>query len=196
MAKVWIETFGCSASVADSEMIAGLLKNSGYELVTNMNHADVNMIITCSVKDATANRMIYRIKSLSKTGKPLVVAGCLAKAEPHTVKKYSPTASMLGPDAVERAVEVVDSALNGSKLVALQKSTNPKVNLPRIRVNPTISIVEIASGCLSECSFCQTKLVKGKVQSYRIGDIIRQVRNDVRDYCREVWLTSTDNGAF
>jgi len=196
MAKVWIETFGCSASVADSEMIAGLLKNSGYELVTNMNHADVNMIITCSVKDATANRMIYRIKSLSKTGKPLVVAGCLAKAEPHTVKKYSPTASMLGPDAVERAVEVVDSALNGSKLVALQKSTNPKVNLPRIRVNPTISIVEIASGCLSECSFCQTKLVKGKVQSYRIGDIIRQVRNDVRDYCREVWLTSTDNGAY
>ncbi len=196
MAKVWIETFGCSASVADSEMIAGLLKNSGYELVTNMNHADVNMIITCSVKDATANRMIYRIKSLSKTGKPLVVAGCLAKAEPHTVKKYSPMASMLGPDAVERAVEVVDSALNGSKLVALQKSTNPKVNLPRIRVNPTISIVEIASGCLSECSFCQTKLVKGKVQSYRIGDIIRQVRNDVRDYCREVWLTSTDNGAY
>ena len=196
MAKVWIETFGCSASVADSEMIAGLLKNSGYELVTNMNHADVNMIITCSVKDATANRMIYRIKSLSKTGKPLVVAGCLAKAEPHTVKKYGPTASMLGPDAVERAVEVVDSALNGSKLVALQKSTNPKVNLPRIRVNPTISIVEIASGCLSECSFCQTKLVKGKVQSYRIGDIIRQVRNDLRDYCREVWLTSTDNGAY
>lgn len=72
MAKVWIETYGCSASVADSEMIAGLLKNSGHEVVNNVNSSDVNMIVTCSVKDATANRMVYRIKLLSRTGKPLV----------------------------------------------------------------------------------------------------------------------------
>jgi MiaB-like tRNA modifying enzyme len=196
MAKVWIEAYGCSASMADSEMIAGLLKSSGHELVTDVNNADVNMLVTCSVKDATANRMIYRIKRLSKTGKPLVVAGCLAKAEPHTIQKYNPVASMLGPDAIDRAAEVVNSALSGSTLLALQKTTIPKVNMPRIRLNPAISIVEIASGCLSDCSFCQTKLAKGKVQSYRIGDIVRQVRDDVKDGCREVWLTSTDNGAY
>lgn len=196
MAKVRIEAYGCSASIADSEMIAGSLKNSGHELVTNTNNADVNVIVTCSVKDATANRMIYRIKHLTNIGKPLVVAGCLAKAEPHTVQKYNPKAGMIGPDAIDRAVEVVNSALNENRLIALQRSTNPKVNLPRLRLNPTISMVEIASGCLSDCSFCQTKLAKGKVQSYRIGDIARQVRNDVRDGCREVWLTSTDNSTY
>ena len=193
MAKVWIETYGCSASVADSEMIAGLLKNSGHEVVNNVNSSDVNMIVTCSVKDATANRMVYRIKLLSKTGKPLVVAGCLAKAEPSTVQKLNPVASMLGPDTIDRAVEVVNSALNGTTVVALQRSIKPKVNLPRARLNPTVSIVEIASGCLSECSFCQTKLAKGKVQSYRMGDIVRQVKSDLREGCKEVWLTSTDN---
>lgn len=196
MAKVWIEAYGCSASMADSEMIAGLLRDSGHELVTDVNNADVNMLVTCSVKDATANRMIYRIKRLSKTGKPLVVAGCLAKTEPNTIQKYSPAASMLGPDAIDRAVEVVNSALNGSTLLALQKTTKPKVNMPRIRLNPAIGIVEIASGCLSDCSFCQTRLAKGKVQSYRIGDIVRQIRDDVKVGCKEVWLTSTDNGAY
>ena len=196
MAKVRIETFGCSANVADSEMIAGLLKNGGYELVNNVNEADVNMMVTCSVKDATANRMIYRIKRLSNRGKPLVVAGCLAKTEPDTVRKCNPTAGMLGPDAIDRVVEVVDATLNGNPLVALTRSSTPKVNLPRIRLNSTICIAEIGSGCLSDCSFCQTKLAKGRVKSYRIGDIVRQVRNDLRDGCREVWLTSTDNGAY
>lgn len=196
MAKVWIEAYGCSASVADSEMIAGLLKSSGHELVNNVNRADVNLIVTCSVKDATANRMIYRIKRLSRTGKPLVVAGCLAKTETHAIQRLNSNASMFGPDAIDRAVEIVNSTLAGNTLIALLKSTSPKVNLPRIRFNPAISIVEIASGCLSECSFCQTKLAKGRVQSYRIGDVVRQVTNDVMHGCKEIWLTSTDNGAY
>jgi len=62
MAKVWIESYGCSASMADSEMIAGLLKSSGHQLASDVNGADVNLIVTCAVKDATANRMVYRIK--------------------------------------------------------------------------------------------------------------------------------------
>ena len=196
MAKVWIESYGCSASMADSEMIAGLLKSNGHELVSDVNHADVNLIVTCTVKDATANMMVYRIKDLTKTGKPLVVAGCLAKAEPDRIEKLSPMASMLGPHAIDRSVEVVNTALNGGRAVVLMDSAKPKVNLPRLRLNPVVSIVEIASGCLSECTFCETKLAKGRLRSYRIGDIVRQVREDIRQGCREVWLTSTDNGPY
>lgn len=196
MAKVWIESYGCSASMADSEMIAGLLKNNGHELVSDVNNADVNLIVTCAVKDSTANRMVYRIKDLTRTGKPLVVAGCLAKAEPDRIEKLSPRASILGPHAIDKAAEVVNTALNGNRSVVLMDSAKPKVNLPRLRLNPVVSIVEIASGCLSECTFCETKLAKGRLRSYRIGDIVRQVREDVRQGCREVWLTSTDNGPY
>jgi MiaB/RimO family radical SAM methylthiotransferase len=49
---------------------------------------------------------------------------------------------------------------------------------------------------MSECSFCQTKLAKGQITSYRIGDILRAIENDTRDGCREVWLSSTDNGCY
>jgi len=66
MAKVWVEAYGCSASFADSEMISGLIVNGGHTLATNSEESDLNLIVTCSVKDATANRMIYRIKKLQK----------------------------------------------------------------------------------------------------------------------------------
>jgi MiaB-like tRNA modifying enzyme len=196
MAKVRIESYGCSASMADSEMIAGLLKINSHELVSDVNDADVNLIVTCAVKDVTANRMVYRIKDLTRTGKPLVVAGCLAKAEPDRIERLSPRASMLGPHAIDKAVGVVNTAINGGRSVVLTDSTKPKVNLPRLRFNPVVSIVEIASGCLSECAFCETKIAKGRLRSYRIGDIVRQVREDVRQGCKEVWLTSTDNGPY
>ena len=78
MAKIWVEAYGCSASFADSEMISGLIVNGGHTLATNSSDSDLNLIVTCSVKDVTANKMVNRIKNLRS--KPLVVAGCFPKA--------------------------------------------------------------------------------------------------------------------
>jgi MiaB-like tRNA modifying enzyme len=194
--KVWVEAYGCSASMADSEMIRGLLKGAGYEIAGKQSEGALNLIVTCSVKDTTEHRMVSRIKSMSKSGKPLVVAGCLPKADPAKVEALNPSASLLGPHSIENAAAVVGSALNGSRLVALEDSAADKVNIPRVRLNPAVSIVEIASGCMSECTFCQTKIAKGWLRSYRIGDIMRQIKADVQAGCKEVWLASTDNGCY
>lgn len=194
--KVWLEAYGCSASMADSEMIAGLLKDAGYELAQSRKDGMVNLIVTCSVKDTTEHKMVHRIKQLSKTGKPLVIAGCLPKADRALVESLASDASLMGPHSIDKSADVVASALSGNKLVALSDSATAKVNIPRVRINPAVSIVEIASGCLSECTFCQTKLAKGDLHSYRPGDIVRQVRQDVADGCKEVWLTSTDSGCY
>ena len=91
---------------------------------------------------------------------------------------------------------MIKSTLNGTKIVALQDSDISKVGLPKIRLNNAIGIVEIASGCMSQCTFCQTKLAKGELQSYRIGDIVRQINTELSDGCQEIWLTSTDNGCY
>ncbi|MDH3611016.1 MAG: tRNA (N(6)-L-threonylcarbamoyladenosine(37)-C(2))-methylthiotransferase [Nitrosopumilus sp.] len=194
MAKIFVEAYGCSASFSDSEMISGLILNGGHTLVDNSSESDLNIVVTCSVKDATANKMIHRIKSL-KT-KPLVVAGCLPKAEKSTVEKFSENASMLGPNSLGKTLQVIDSTLKGTKKIALENSDLSKVGLPKVRLNPVVGIVEIASGCMSECTFCQTKLSKGDLSSYRIGDIVRQVQTEINDGCKEVWLTSTDNGCY
>lgn len=194
MAKIWLEAYGCSASFADSEMITGLLVNGGHTLAESPKDADLSVIVTCSVKDATADKMVNRIKRLGT--KPLVVAGCLPKAETATVERFGPKASLLGPNSIGKTLEVINSALKGQKQVALEDSDATKVGLPKVRINPAVGIVEIASGCMSECTFCQTKLSKGELQSFRVGDIVRQVRQEVDEGCCEVWLTSTDNGCY
>ena len=194
MAKIFVEAYGCSASFADSEMISGLILNGGHSLVENSSESDLNIVVTCSVKDSTANKMMHRIKSL-KT-KPLIVAGCLPKAEKDTVEKFSENASLLGPNSLGKTLQVINSTLNGSKQIALEDSDLSKVGLPKVRLNPAVGIVEIASGCMSECTFCQTKLSKGDLSSYRLGDVVRQVQTEIKEGCKEVWLTSTDNGCY
>ena len=194
MAKIFVEAYGCSASFADSEMISGLIQNGGHTLADNSTDSDLNIIVTCSVKDSTANKMMYRINSL-KT-KPLIVAGCLPKAEKDTVEKFSENASLLGPNSLGKTIQVINSTLKGTKQIALEDSDLSKVGLPKVRLNPAVGIVEIANGCMSECTFCQTKISKGDLNSYRLGDIVRQVQTEINEGCKEVWLTSTDNGCY
>ena len=194
MAKIFVEAYGCSASFADSEMISGLILNGGHTLVDDDSQSDLNVVVTCSVKDATANKMIHRIKSLKS--KPLIVAGCLPKAEKDTVEKFTEKASLLGPNSLGKTLQVIEATLKGTKQIALEDTDLSKVGLPKVRLNPAVGIVEIASGCLSECTFCQTKLSKGDLTSYRLGDIVRQVQTEINDGCKEIWLTSTDNGCY
>ncbi|MHB8602088.1 MAG: tRNA (N(6)-L-threonylcarbamoyladenosine(37)-C(2))-methylthiotransferase [Nitrosotalea sp.] len=194
MAKIWVEAYGCSASFADSEMISGIIVNGGHSLAENEKDSDLSVIVTCSVKDVTAHKMVHRIKKLKSN--PLVVAGCLPKAEQATVEKFSPKASLLGPNSLGKTLEVIRSTLDGIKKIELADTDVSKIGLPKVRLNSAVGIVEIASGCMSECTFCQTKIAKGDLQSYRVGDITRQVRHEIEDGCVEVWLTSTDNGCY
>ncbi|MBI5145800.1 MAG: tRNA (N(6)-L-threonylcarbamoyladenosine(37)-C(2))-methylthiotransferase [Thaumarchaeota archaeon] len=194
MAKIWVESYGCSASFADAEMISGMIINGGHTLAASSKDSDLSLIVTCSVKDATANKMVNRIKRLKS--KPLIVAGCLAKAEPKTVERFSSGASLMGPNSIGKTLQIINHALVGKRDVELSDTDITKTGLPKVRLNPVVGIVEIASGCMSDCTFCQTKLAKGDLKSYRIGDIVRQVTEEVKDGCKEIWLTSTDNGCY
>lgn len=194
--KIWVEAYGCAASMGDSEMVRGLLKDSGFELSNNEREGVLSIIITCTVKDVTEHKMLHRVGQLMKTGKPLIIAGCLPKANKRLLETKYPTASLLGPHAINGTIDVVKSAISRQRAIALEDSASDKINLPRVRLNPVTSIIEISSGCMSGCTFCQTKIAKGQLRSYRIGDILRQFRHDVNDGCKEIWLTSTDSGCY
>ena len=194
--KVYIETYGCSASFSDSEICAGQLSQAGYLIVDNPKDSDVNVIVTCTVKTATANRMFHRIKKLSENNSALVVAGCMPKTQAKEIKKLNPNASLMGPDSIDQITDIVNSTLNGIPLIQLGKSTKPKVLLPKIRINPVIDIVEIGTGCLSSCTFCQVKIAKGTLISYPPDAIVEQIQKSTDSGCREIWLTSTDNGCY
>ena len=194
--KVYIETYGCSASYSDSEICAGQLTQEGYSIVDDPNDSDINIIVTCTVKTATANRMSYRIKKLSENDSPLIVAGCMPKTQAKDIKKINPKASLMGPDSIDKISTIVNSTLRGNQVIELKTSTKPKVLLPKIRINPVIDIVEIGTGCLSSCTFCQVKIAKGTLISYPPNVIVDQIKNATDEGCQEIWLTSTDNGCY
>ena len=75
-----------------------------------------------------------------------------SKTSKKLIESYSDS-SLMGPQSLDRTLQVVDASLNGRKVVALEDSMSTKVNFPRLRLNPVISIIEISSGCLSECAF-------------------------------------------
>ncbi len=194
--KFWIEAYGCSANFSDMEMIAGILQQDGFDMADQPELADINLIVTCSVKNSTEHKMINRIKTLSNSNSPLIIAGCLPAADESLVKSLSPKASLIGPDSVKSITAVALYALQHNPITYLDSLKDEKINLPKVRINPIISIVQIATGCLSECTFCQTKLAKGNLKSFRTGHIIKQIKSDIETGSKEIWLTSTDNGCY
>lgn len=192
----WIEGYGCSANFADLEMMAGKLRLQGFRLAENPENSSINLIVTCSVKNSTEHKMMNRIRYLTNTNKPLIIAGCLPAADEGLVKSANAQASIIGPNSIDKVVEVAHAAMVGQTVSVLESSHIEKINIPKLRISPITSIVEISTGCLSECTFCQTKLAKGDLKSYRTGEIVNQIRQDLGEGCKEIWLTSTDNGCY
>ena len=176
--------------------MAGLLKENSLISVEEPGKADVNIIVTCTVKTASSHRMMHRIKRLSSSNRPLVVAGCMPKTERRLIENINPKVSLLGPEDLNRTVETVKAAIKGVQSIHLEGTILPNLLFPRIRRNQIIGIVKISSGCLGNCTFCQVKIAKGELTSYSPISINNEVKEALKNGCKEIWLTSQDNGCY
>ena len=196
MPNIHLITQGCSSNLRESEIMMGLLNNSGYGLVDNENNSDVNVVNICTVKgDATALREIRKLKK-SSPNKKLVVAGCITESIVPKIRNIDENISFVNTHNFGRISTVVENSLNGTVLELLDKKYEQKVNLPSVRKNPIIGIVPILNGCNYFCTFCSTKLVKGKLFSYPMDAIRQDVKEHLKDGCKEIWITSNDTGAY
>ena len=191
-AKIYIETNGCSHNLSDSEHMAGLLSEAGYELVKNEDSADLVLFNTCTVKTPTEHAFFNRLKSVESKNKKVVVGGCIPQADPNKFKDYS----IVGTHQIDKVVEVVNSALNGQKLSIAQRGRKPELILPRIRTNPLVEILTINTGCLGTCTFCKTKAARGNLSSYSKEEIIKKTRRASIEGVKEFWLTSQDTACY
>lgn len=191
--KIHVEACGCSFSLSDAELARGLLERAGHTL-TGGDEAEVVVLVTCTVKDATQARLEGRISGLAKTGKKLVVAGCLAQHAPDIVRRLAPKAILVGPREITQIADAINA--RPGTIFSGSAESNNKLGLPRLRSDSVRATVPIAEGCLGACSYCATRLAKGMLTSFPHESIIGEIKKLISDGYEEIWLTAQDCAAW
>jgi threonylcarbamoyladenosine tRNA methylthiotransferase CDKAL1 len=196
--KIFVESFGCPSNLADGEFMRGCLLSAGFQLVDSANDADVLIYNTCAVKTPTENRAIEVLKRGScTTNKRLIVTGCLPSINFNRLKNEVDFDGVLGVGCGASIVKAVQKVIDNEPVVWLDPSgAKPCLNLPRQAVNPVISIVPVAQGCLGSCSYCCVVLARGHLRSCSSDDIVRRIILDLDSVAREVWLTGQDMACY
>ncbi|MBI5148460.1 tRNA (N(6)-L-threonylcarbamoyladenosine(37)-C(2))-methylthiotransferase, partial [Candidatus Pacearchaeota archaeon] len=199
--NIYIETYGCSANQNNSEIIAGILKQAGLDITDSLQIADIVILNTCIVKGPTEQRMISRIKELSKLNKKFIIAGCMPDVHSFLIKEIAPKALLIGSHHVHEIGKAIKRLVEGRidekfQQQLISKENEIKVCVPKIRQNKIIGITQILEGCLGECKYCITRFAKGKLFSYPASKIVENIKQDLNEGCKEIWLTSQDNAAY
>jgi MiaB-like tRNA modifying enzyme len=201
----YIETFGCSANQNSSEIMAGMLVSHGFIQVNNEELADIIILNTCVVKEKTESKIKRRIQDLKEfSGKKLlVVAGCMPQIEMKKIRNLNKSKNVmfLGTFHVKDILNLIRDFKEGKldekkQLEYISENKEIKLCMPKIPGNKLISIQQISEGCLGNCSFCRTRLAKGKLFSYPEDMIIKSIEGDLNSGAKEVWITSQDNAAY
>jgi MiaB-like tRNA modifying enzyme len=195
--RVFIKSFGCSANLAEGEVLAGCLKRAGYLLVGSASSAEIVVYNTCAVKGPTEDRAMTALRKVPSS-KKLIVAGCLPLINFERLSREAHFDGVLGASAGERIVDVVRRVSQGERVVALEEGSDsaPDLTLPRAQSSPVVSIVPVSYGCLGSCAYCCVVFARGRLRSCGVQQVVRRIKNDLRIGIREFWITSQDVACY
>ena len=193
MKKLYIETYGCQMNVADSEVVASVMKMAGYEPTDNEAEADAIFLNTCSVRENAENKIYHRLDQLhalqhaagSEGGiRPILgVLGCMAERVKDDLVQNHHANLVCGPDAYLSLPEMMAAVEVGQPAVDVQLSTTETYRnvLPtRIGGNRVSGFVSIMRGCNNFCHYCIVPFTRGRERSRDVESILAEVR-DLRD---------------
>jgi tRNA-2-methylthio-N6-dimethylallyladenosine synthase len=201
MAKYLVETFGCQMNQHDSERMAGLLEQAGYDRTDDDRDADVIVINTCSVRERAEDKLYTRLGEIRAMGeetgsRPVVaVAGCVAQQEGEKLLAKSNghvIDVLIGTQSLKRLPMLVDEAHRASH-IAPRIDLNPydDVSFPlgvAKRDDPHRAYVTIIEGCNEFCAFCVVPYTRGKERMRPVRDIVADVRHAADTGAKEVQL--------
>jgi MiaB-like tRNA modifying enzyme len=196
--RFYLETYGCSLNTADSDIIVGRLKELKVNRVHDIDDADLIILNSCGVKEPTEDRIIHRLRELSKETSPVVVTGCLPRISLSRIERAIPNyAAILGPQSIESLTAVVNRVLDGERGIRhLDTDESSKLKWFEGPPDSVICTVPICEGCLGSCTYCAVKFARGQVRSHSITDIHRVIERCVHLGYKEIRLTSQDAAVY
>ena len=196
MKKLYIETYGCQMNVADSEVVASVMKMAGYEVCDSVEEADAVFLNTCSVRDNAEQKIYHRLEALNalrknqnskfknQYSKIIGVLGCMAERVKDDLLNRYGADLVTGPDAYLSLPDLVAQAELGHKAINIELSTTETyrdVVPQRIGLGHKIGgFVSIMRGCNNFCHYCIVPYTRGRERSRDVESILREVR-DLRD---------------
>lgn len=204
MKKLLIETYGCQMNVADSELVASVMKMAGYETTENIDEADAVFLNTCSIRDNAEQKIYHKLDALNalrKKGRTLHIGviGCMAERVKDNLIQNHHVDLVAGPDAYLSLPDLIAQVEGGNKAINIELSTTEtyKDIIPeRICGSHVSGFVSIMRGCNNFCHYCIVPYTRGRERSRSIESILNEVKDLERRNFKEVTLLGQNVNSY
>ncbi|MCI2080463.1 MAG: tRNA (N6-isopentenyl adenosine(37)-C2)-methylthiotransferase MiaB [Prevotella sp.] len=204
MKKLYIETYGCQMNVADSEVVASVMKMAGYDVCENEEDADAIFLNTCSVRENAENKIYNRLDTLhaeQKKGRKVIlgVLGCMAERVKDDLIQNHHANLVCGPDSYLNLPEMVGQCELGLPSMDVQLSTTETYRniIPqRIGGNHVSGFVSIMRGCNNFCHYCIVPYTRGRERSRDAESILKEVQDLHERGYKEVTLLGQNVNSY
>lgn len=195
--KLYIESYGCAMNFSDSEIVASILAEQGFETTGDFNNADVVFINTCSIRENAEVRVRNRLKEFktAKSKNPGMVVGVLGCMAERLKAKFLEEEKLVdvvvGPDAYRDLPNLIDQVDGGQKAVNVllsREETYADINPVRLNSNGINAFVSIMRGCDNMCSFCVVPFTRGRERSRDPYSVVNECKDLFDNGYREVTL--------
>ncbi len=204
--KFMIRTYGCQMNEHDTEVMAGILSEMGYESTNDQHEADIILLNTCAIRENAENKVfgeIGHLKALKREKPDLIlgVCGCMSQEEKvvnRIMQKHPQVDLIFGTHNIHRLPQLVKEAMFGKEKVVEVWSKEGDIieNLPKARKGNIKAWVNIMYGCDKFCTYCIVPMTRGKERSRLPEDIIQEVRQLAAQGYKEVTLLGQNVNAY
>src|SRR5476651_2429752 len=195
--KLYIESYGCAMNFSDSEIVASILSEKGFETTKDYTNADVIFINTCSIRENAETRVRNRLKEFkaAKSKNPGMVVGVLGCMAERLKAKFLEEEKLVdvvvGPDAyrdLPNLIEQVDSGQKAVNVLLSREETYADISPVRLNSNGVNAFVSIMRGCNNMCSFCVVPFTRGRERSRDAYSIVNECEELFNNGYKEVTL--------
>jgi len=195
--KLYIESYGCQMNFSDSEIVASIMKENGFDTTSDFEQADVIFLNTCSIRDKAEQTVRKRLNQFNflkkqKPGITIGVLGCMAeRLKEKLLEEEKLVDVVVGPDAYRDLPQLVLGAEDGNKGVNTflsREETYADISPVRLNSNGVSALISIMRGCDNMCSFCVVPFTRGRERSRDPHSIVKEVRELLAQGYREVTL--------